>query len=368
MAAPATTLFLLTGNDRPTLRAEARKVITRLAGAEPDPFRCAFFTEGDDRGPLPVLLDVIDALQTPPFLGDSKIVWLQDFSAFDVEVEKIKDSHSPEQKALATLASLIAAGLPDDLLVVLDGLDVKPDFPLMTACAAKGKVQVFTLPDLSKGNWQAAVTQLVRQAAADRKMRLDEAMLAYLLDVLGVDTGRIPQELDKILCFAGAEPTLEQVMEICTGSRDAGLYALQDFINKRDLAGCLRTVSQSMYHARNPGSEAIRLVRQLGRHTRELLHARLLMHHLKTENPRAIGDQIRRLNQAERARFAGNVVIGLPPFRADKIFAGAAHYQGPELVRALAAIAVADRTLVSSSLDGRTVLETVLTRLVQRPA
>ena len=356
-------VHLISGDDEPTIHEAGRKLAESLAGPDADAFGLEVYAESDERAAEDVLQDVIGSVLTPSFMGGQKVVWLQHFSAFDSEAPKSKKPESPVQKALATLKDHIAEGLPEDIILVMDGVGVGEKKPLAVACKAKGKVIIHKKPDLKKGAWRQEVTRLIAQQAKDRGMTLGRDSVDYLAEVLGVDTGRIGMELEKIACFAGDQPTRAQIMEVCTGSREAVFWALNDAMDSRDLNASLKTVAQFMDRARNADGETIRLVRMSSRRFQDLLHARILMGYLKVSASR-LGSRVQSMTDSERAAYAGNSMLNKGEWMIGKTAAAAERYSGPELVDAIACLAETDRALVSSSLPRRLLLEMTISRII----
>lgn len=356
-------VYFITGNDQPTIHAAGKKLAEQLAGPDADAFGLETYAESDERPADRVIQDLIGAILTPPFLGGQKVVWLQHFSDFSMEAPKSKKPESPLQEGLRRLAELIAAGLPADIVLVMDGLGAKEKGPLYLACAAAGKAESHKKPDLKDRDWQAQVARLLDAAARERGMRISRAGMDYLTDVIGVDTARIGTEMEKILCYAGTEPQVEQIMDVCTGSREAVFYALNSAIDARDLNGAMKIIAQFMDRAKNPDSEAIRLVRMTAKNLQDMLHARVLMGYLRV-GPHQLAARVASLSAAERERYAGNPLLDAGDWKLGKTAQAAARYEGPELIAAVKYLAATDRSLVSSPLPRRLLLEITMARVI----
>jgi len=289
---------------------------------------------------------------------------LRDFNAFDAE-PAVKDKKPPPLgRAIRSLVDTLAEPLPEDLSVVLCGSGINKSKKLFKTCAERGEVHLCEKPELTDRDWREQIGGRLQQQAHQRGMRLDRRCCEYLIDVVGVETARIPQELEKVLCYAGTEPTLQQVMEICAGTREAVFYALNTAFGERDLAAAFRTIDQFLGQPKNTNSECIRLVRMTSNFFRELLDLRLLLAHLKVRNPRDLGKRLKALSPAEETRFGGHPMVGRHPFFVGSRATEATRYQPAELLRAVHLLAVADRQLVSSSLPRRMVLETLTMQII----
>ncbi|MBR4416233.1 MAG: hypothetical protein IKS67_05645, partial [Victivallales bacterium] len=209
-------LFLISGNDESQITAQADKIVRQYAGDNPDPFAYDVFQEGDAGADPSLVINLLKSVKSPPFLGGKKTVWLKHFSGFDAEGSKT----GPLGKVLKELAETVAKGIPDDIILVMDGLGIDKRKALYKACLAHGEVMLLTKPDKMNRNWQADMTACIQQAAKEKGLQLDRNVVEYLIDVLGTDTARIDSELEKIICYKGADttpPTLEQVQKVCVG-------------------------------------------------------------------------------------------------------------------------------------------------------
>jgi DNA polymerase III delta subunit len=369
-------IHLFTGDDEATQLVEARKVVTRLVGDPPDEFAMEVFRCSPELDPVVVLGDVLGAVMTPPFLGGSKTVWLQGFPAFAEEAAASAKDPSPLAKGIARLAEAIAAGLPAEVHLVINGPGVDGRKALAAACKkivtqggkAAGSTMTCNRPDLKDRDWQQQVADLLRRAAADRQMTLDRPTIEYLLEVLGVDTGRIPQELDKLLCYAGEQPTLAQAQEICLGLRDASPFALSNAFGQRNLNAVFTAIAQTFENTKSGREDgaALVLTRQMAGVFRRMLHVKLLLYHfkLKAHQSEELARAIKQMSEAERARFPGNLAFSMGDWQLKNVAKDAAGYDGPELLAILSWIAEADRLNVSSALPRRLALETLALRIL----
>ncbi len=364
-------IFLFSGDDAATIAEEARKTVAGLTGPEPDEFALEVIRESDDRDAAATVQDLLGSIQTPSFLGGVKTVWLSGFSAFGDEPPASEKNLSPLAKAMSQLADVIRQGIPDDINLVLSGTGVDSKKPLAKACEAAGKTRFFDQPEVDQRGWERQMQSLIRQRAGERGMTLDAAIVDYLMEAIGADTGRMTTEIEKLYCYGGENPTLEQVQELCVGNRDAGRFALSDAFGQRDLNAVFTTIGRVLDNHKNPDSACIMLTRQMAGVFQRFLHAKLLMQHLKT-TPRDLGRAIEGLTPEQEAQFEGNLALGIKnAWYRGKVAEQADCYAGAELVDAVELIAQFDKLNVSSALPRRLALETLALRIItgrRRPA
>ncbi len=357
-------IFLITGDDDASVAEETRKILTQLVGPEPDEFSIDLFKEGDDKSAAQVLEELIASVNTPSFLGGDKTVCLQNFSAFGEEAAAKDKDPKPVAKALRQLAEMIKATLPPDLNLILSGIGIDSRKGLNRACTEAGKVLVFNKPEMGKRNWEREVQDLIRQRAAERHMRLTQPMLMYLTEIIGTNTGRVVPELEKLLCYAGEEPTMAELREICVGTREASQFALSDAFGSRNLNEVLTVIDQTLAHSRNADNECIGLTRRISAIFRRMLHVKALMSYERIANPRTLGDRVQAMSDADKAKYPGNECFGMHPFYLQNIAKGASNYSPHELLDILSWLAQFDRLNVSSSMPRRLMFETLAVRII----
>ena len=162
-------LFLISGNDESQITAQADKIVRQYAGDNPDPFSYDVFQEGDAGADPSLVINLLKSIKSPSFLGGKKTVWLKHFSGFDAEGSKT----GPIGKALKELAETIAKGVPEDIILIMDGPGIDKRKALYKACMAHGEVMLLTKPDKMNRNWQAEMTACIQQAAKEKGLQLD---------------------------------------------------------------------------------------------------------------------------------------------------------------------------------------------------
>jgi DNA polymerase III delta subunit len=352
-------IILITGDDEPLIRDSAVKAARHLAGDDADAFSLEVHRESDEKSPDQVIAEFVSSLNTPPFLGGKKTLWLQSFPF------PAKEADNPVGQGLKQVAEIIEAGCPADLNLVMDGPGLTDKSKLFSACKAAGRVMMLRKPEMRDRNWSANVSQVLQAGAAEKGLKLHPGVIDYLIEVVGVDTGRIDGELEKIFCYAGTEPTTEQVQAVCRGNREAHFFAFANALGERNLQAVFRTIMQSMENTKNPNQTVVSLLRQGATTMRKLLHARLLMYGLK-ESANNLHDSIQALSDEDRRPFEHNMLVKMKRGQVYVIAKQAANYEGPELVSAVQSFAAADKSLVSSSVPPRVLLEDLVLRTVRR--
>ena len=330
-----------------------------------DDLSLEIFTDDDEKSPERIVTDMLISLQTPPFLGTEKTIWLQNVSFLENEggasALKQKD---PLTTALARIAEFIASDFPEDLVLVISGKGVSEKRRLFKSCSENGKVFIFNKPDLSRKSWRQEVEKIIRNRMTEREMRLTNESINYLIEVIGVDTGRIGNEIEKLFCYAGTSPSIKEVQDVCTGSRETVFFALSNALGTKNIDTVFSTITQLLGHSKEPEGLIIGQIRFLGRYFTDLLQAKLLMFFLKTRSADALSRAIQQMNDEEKNRFHGNTMLSKQIWQVKSIAQQASRYTGPELIHAIKLLAEADKLLVSSSLSRTFILEFLALRIL----
>ncbi|MCK5803698.1 MAG: hypothetical protein KAI66_12730 [Lentisphaeria bacterium] len=362
-----TNIHLITGTDETTAAAEADRIVREVAGDEPDAFGLDIIHEHDGASVADLINQVVQSILSPPFLGGRKTVWLQNFSQFGAE--GTKKSKSADAKAFQELTARISDGIPPDIMLVMNGSGLDRTKSLARACKKRDALRVFDKPDLKKRGWQQSMMDVVAARATAKGVQLSPAVCNHLVEVLGTDTARIDNELEKLICYCGAPEnpiTLEAAEEVCVGSGEELSWALDDAVGSRNLAEALRIVDVLMRQGKNPDSVARSLIGQTGRLLRHLIHIKLFMAQRRVP-PHQVYNTVQNLSSEEKTAFASQgltLIATGHPFVAGKVAKQSGSFTGDNLIDGLRAVRDAYVRTVSSALNPRIALEELLMRVL----
>jgi DNA polymerase III subunit delta len=148
----------------------------------------------------------IEALQTLPFFGGAKLVWLKNANFLS---DTVIGRSASVQSALEELADLINADLPQNITFLLSATDVDKRRSFYKALSRRAEVEVFDRLDSSRSGWEEEATEIVRRRAEIRGLDFDDVALELFVLLTGGDTRQIENELEKIDVFLGANAGLK---------------------------------------------------------------------------------------------------------------------------------------------------------------
>jgi DNA polymerase III delta subunit len=358
-------LHIITGTDAARIAEQGRERARDLAGEGADAFGLDTIREGDDVPPPTALGQVVQAILTPPFLGGRKTIWLKDFSAFPDE--KKKGARGPLQAMFDRLIEVLEAGVPDGVAVLLTGPGMDKRKGLFKLGEKLGNVDVIDKPDIKQRGWQAAMARVLREKAGEKELRLSTEAVEHLTAVIGTETAAVDAHLEKLRCYLGAGQTVsgEDAQLLCQGDGETVFWAVTDAVGRRDLKAVLTEIETVLSLEKSPDSAVLRLVRQISGIFRQMLQARVLMLQLKV-GARQLSRTLQGINDDKKFELAmaGLDIVGIHPFRCQKVAEQAEKYSGHELIDAVLGIRDVYRHCVSSGADNRVALESMLAATV----
>src|SRR6266487_1435606 len=150
----------------------------------------------------------IEALQTLPFFGSTKVVWLKNANFLgDTAIGRA----ASVQSALEELSDLIENGLGSDAIFLISATEVDKRRSFYKSLAKRAEMQIFERLDSSRTGWEEEATEIVRSRAQKRRLKFDEDALDLFVLLTGGDTRQIDNELEKIDIFLSSGTDFQPV-------------------------------------------------------------------------------------------------------------------------------------------------------------
>lgn len=305
----------------------------------------------------------IEALQTLPFFGGGKLVWLKNANCLG---DSVIGRSAAVQSALEDLGELLETGLGADVTLLISATETDKRRSFYKALAKRAEVQVIDRLDSSRAGWEEEATEIVRRRAKARKLQFDEEALDLFVLLTGGDTRQIENELEKIDLYLGKarQVAVEQVRELVPLSRAGVIFELGNALAACDLERALMLVKRLL----DQGETAIGILLVAILPTiRNLLLAKDLMERNRIPRPHAPFSFISALNRlpAEATEHLPRKKDGSINGYALGIAAQQAHrFQREKLIEGLEACLEANLRLVSSQLDHELVLTEIVVKLL----
>jgi DNA polymerase III subunit delta len=368
----ATNIYAVVGSDEAEVKRAAAELAGKLTPPDAGDFGLEVIDGAVDNAEQAAarIRSAIEALQTLPFFGGSKVVWLKNANLLgDTQIGRA----AGVQSALEELSELIERGLGSDVIFLVSAIEVDKRRSFYRSLVKRAELQVFDRLDSGRSGWEEEAIEAVRRRAKKRKLQFDEDALDLFVLLTGGDTRQIENELEKIDIFLGksgtafqATPrvTVDLVRELVPLSRAGVIFELSNALAMRDLELALTLVRRLL----DQGESAVGILLVAILPTvRNLLLAKDLMerHHLaRPHSPFQFISAINRL-PAEATDHLPRKKDGSINAYPLGIAAQQAHrFETKQLVRGMQACLEANLQLVTTQLDHELVLTEAVVKLL----
>jgi DNA polymerase-3 subunit delta len=361
-------MALICGDDEFAIKQRARQLYRQwceeLGGMDHEIIEA---TVSNSSEALTALARLREALQTLPFFGSGKIIWLRDCnflgderaaSASDV-TETLNDL-AGELKNFSwnNVRLLISAGKVDKRKTFFKTLD------------KIGTVENFSGWSVDDRDWAERAEIAASAAVRLRQKEISGEALAELVNRVGPNPRQLDNEVEKLCLFAGERKKIEfaDVAAICTRNKTARAFALGDALGDRDLPRLLRRLDEELWAVKSDSKKSeIGLLYGLISKVRAMLLLKEMLregwikpemdyNRFKAQLERVPADKL----PADR-RFNP---LALNPYVLYKALPQTKKYTQDELVRAMDLLLRCNQRLVSSGLDEALVLQETLVQIV----
>jgi len=363
--APNTKIYAVLGSDEAEVKRVAAELATNLTPPSAGDFGLETIDGAADNADQAEarIRSAIEALQTLPFFGGTKVVWLKNVNFLG---DDQKARSGVVQSALEELSELIDSGFGPGITFLISATEVDKRRSFYKTLLKRGEVQVFDRVDSSRGGWEEEALGMVQQRAKKRKLQFDEDALDLFVLLTGGDTRQIQNELEKIDTFLGKDRivTGELVRELVPLSRAGVIFELGNALAARDLQQSLKLVRRLL----DQGESAIGiLLVTIVPTIRNLLLAKDLMERYRLPRPHSPFQFISAIN-----RLPAEATDHLPRKKDGSINAYAlgiaaqrtGQFETTQLVQAMQACLEANIQLVTTQLDHELILTEVVVKLL----
>jgi DNA polymerase III subunit delta len=366
--AASANIYAVLGSDE----AEVKRVAAELASNLTPPGAGDFGLEVIDGAADNVdqaearVRSAIEALQTLPFFGSTKVVWLKNVNFLG---DDQKARSAAVQSALEELSELVDSGFGPGVILLMSATDLDKRRSFYKTLLRRAEVQVFDRLDSSRGGWEEEALEMIEQRAKKRKLQFDDGALDLFVLLTGGDTRQIDNELEKIDTFLGKDRAVnaELVRELVPLSRAGVIFELGNALAARDLQLSLKLVRRLL----DQGESAIGiLLVAIVPTIRNLLLAKDLMERYRLPRPYSPFQFISAIN-----RLPTEATDHLPRKKDGSVNAyalgiaaqQAGRFETTHLMQAMQACLEANVQLVTTQLDHELVLTEVVVKLLQQP-
>ncbi|MGK0184870.1 MAG: DNA polymerase-3 subunit delta [Verrucomicrobiales bacterium] len=357
-------LFCVFGTDEGRVKEVAAKQVRELTPPDAGEFGVEVIEGNADNSDHAAKICglTVEAIQTLPFFGGDKVIWLKGANFF---ADNVTGRSELTKGAVENLLYVLTQSTPPSVKVVISASEIDKRRTFFMAMKKAATMELHDLPDVSRAGWEEGVEQLVAQRARERGLRFSAEALEYFVLLAGQHSRQIENELEKLDVYLGErrDVTTDDVRTMVSQSRAGVVFELGDAIGKKDIRLALKLIDQLLYR----GESAIGiLLAAVVPKTRNLFYAKLVEEQFKLKAFRYNEYQAKlgQLPPAETS-WIGRTKEG--KISAYPLFLAAREAQGFSLAQLRAGMSAcleANTRLVTSQLDHKTVLCQLVIRIV----
>ncbi|MGA2029993.1 MAG: DNA polymerase III subunit delta [Verrucomicrobiota bacterium] len=367
-AKSASSLALICGDDEFAVKKRAKEIYQtwcdELGGMDHEIIDASVSNSGDA---LNAISKLREALQTLPFFGSGKVVWLRDCNF-------LGDERTASAQAVMEILNELANELKNfkwqnvRLLISAGKVDKRKTF--FKTLDKIGSVEHFAGLSADDKDWANRAEVETRSSIRARQKEISEEALAELVNRIGPNPRLLESEIEKLCLFVGNRKQVEadDVNAICIRNKTARAFALGDALGDRDVPLLLRRLDEELWEVKSDSQKSeIGLLYGLIGKVRAMLFLKEMLREgwVKPEM-----DYTRFKAQLERVpadKFPADRrfnPLALNPYVLYKALPQVKRYTEAELVRAMDLLLQCNRRLVSSGLDDALVLQQTLVQIV----
>ena len=319
---------------------------------------------------LKVLSRLREALQTLPFFGGAKAIWLQNCTFLGDERAASAQAVTEDLAELTQqLKTFPWTGVR--LLVSAGKVDKRKSF--FKAIEKHGTVENFAGWSVDDRDWADQAETWVRQRLIESTKQISDEAAAAIVAQVGPNSRLLASETDKLITYAGAREKIDlrDVESIVTRNKHARAFALGDALGDRDLPRVLRCLSEEVWEMKSDSQKSeIGLLYGLITKVRVLLFLKemLRLGYIKVERDfNRFKAQLQRVPTEALPADKRFSPLAMNPYVLFKGTGQAGRYSEDELIRAMELLLRCNQRLIFSSLDEVTVLQQTLVEIVGSP-
>lgn len=365
---PAPPVLLVCGEDEFAVKQRARLVYQQwteaLGGMDHEIIEATSANSGEA---LKAVARLREALQTLPFFGSGKAVWLRDCNFLGDEraaqVQAVTEALAELAQELKTFSwqnvrLLVSAGKVDKRKVFYKTLDKIGSVESLDGWSANDR------------DWVSQAEHWAHQAIQARGKQIADGALAELITRVGPHARQLDNEVEKLCLYVGDRIQINEadVEAICTRNKTARAFALGDALGDRNLPALLARLDEELWEMQfdRDKSEIGLLYGLIGK-----IRALLLLKEMiregwvkPTQNYQTFKLQLERVPAAQLPEDRRYNPLALNPYVLFKALPQTQNYTEAELVTAMDLLLRCNQQLVTSGLDETLVLQQTLVQII----
>jgi DNA polymerase-3 subunit delta len=367
-AAKSSAVAFICGDDDFAVKSRAKQIFqtwsAELGGMDHEIIEASVGNSGEA---LSAIGKLRESLQTLPFFGSGKVVWLRDCNFLG---EERAASAAAVTETLAELAEELKNFAWQNVRLLVSAGKVDKRKAFFKALDKLGTTEMFSAWSADDKDWADRADAAARTAVSARQKEISEEALAELINRVGPNARQLDTEVEKLCLFAGDRKKIEMadVTAICSRNKTARAFALGDALGDRNLPALLRRLDEELWETKfDKDRSEIGLLYGLIGKLRAMLLLKEMLREGWVKEARDYNQFKAQLERVPADKLPGDRrfnPLALNPYVLYKALPQVKKYTSAELVQAMDVLLRCNQRLVSSNLDEALVLQQALVQIV----
>jgi DNA polymerase-3 subunit delta len=364
-------LVLICGEDDFAVKQRAKQVYsewtTELGGMDHEIIDAGVSNSGEA---LRALSRLREALQTLPFFGSGKAIWLKNCSF--LADDRVGSSQAVTE-TLGELGQELKEFKWESVRLLISAVEVDKRRVFYKTIDKLGRVENFAGWSINDKGWTDEAAMTARKKFRELGKTISEEALEELISLVGPNARQLDSEIEKLSLYVGerTEVELGDVAAICTRNKMARAFALGDALGDRNLPALLKRLDEELWEVKlDPQKSEIGLLYGLISKVRAMLMLKEMLREgwVKPDGEYyAFKAQLEKVPADKLPQDKRFNPLSLNAYVLYKALPQVKRYSEDELVRAMELLLDCNRRLVSSTADESLVLQQTLVQIVGPP-
>ena len=232
-ADPSAPVFLVHGDDDYAVKQRARQLFQQwseeLGGRDHEIIDAQVSNTGDA---LKALGKLREGLQTLPFFGGGKVIWLQSCNFLGMD-------RTSQASAVTETVGEIAQELKEfqwqNVRLLISASEVDKRRAFYKTIEKLGTIESFLAWSLDDKDWAGQAEMATRKELRARKKDISEEALAELVQAVGPHRQQLANEIEKLCLYVGERPAITEadINAIVSRNKQARAFALAEALGDR---------------------------------------------------------------------------------------------------------------------------------------
>lgn len=360
-------LILITGDDFLAIKSKANAIADLLKENSKNDFSIETIAGDPDNNtkPTDILKEFILAIDTPPFLAKSKIIWLKHFAFFDLLTTKGK---SEFQNLINTITDLLASNITsENIIVLIDGPGLTSTSMLYKLFQANGEVYDLQQIKSADKNYQIKLRNKIQELSNKENKSLSIDAMEFFVESIGGDTGRLLNELAKVISYIGNKKQieLEDCQAICSKTLEMANWSFAEALAEKNIKAAFNAlnilIDKITSEKTSSSNPELLMLYNIIRKFQDILKVKAGVEKLTIPKNCNYNNFISSLEQHPTSK--DNILFSMHPYRAFKLYEQSKKFTNQKILKIFETLIEANKELVSGINTQRIILENLISEI-----